>query len=76
MARPSAFRAVALSVLVGLLAIGGGIGAQPSEVVIVAGTHTFHLKGCQQISGYSESYLRSIDRSSLDGSYTPCSDSG
>lgn len=73
MARSSAFRAVALSVLVGLLAIGRGIGAQPADVVIVAGTHTFHLKGCQQISAYSDSYLRSIDRSSLDSSYTPCS---
>lgn len=73
MARPSTFRAVALIVFVGVLAIGGGIGgAQPAEVVIVAGTHTFHLKGCQQISGYSESYLRSMDRSSLDSSYTPC----
>lgn len=46
--------------------------AQVTDVIIVAGSHTFHLKGCPQISGYGDSYLRSVGRSSLDSSYTAC----
>jgi hypothetical protein len=45
---------------------------QAAEVIIVAGNHTFHAKGCAQISGYSASYLRTVERSSLDKGYTAC----
>jgi hypothetical protein len=33
------------------------LAAQATYVTIVAGSHTFHVKGCPQISGYAESYL-------------------
>jgi hypothetical protein len=46
--------------------------AQASQVIIVAGSHTFHQSGCAQIASYSESHVRTVARSSLESSYTPC----
>jgi hypothetical protein len=57
-----------VTVSLGMIALG----AQATEVVIVAGSRTFHLKGCAQVAGNAESHVRSVARSSLDATYTAC----
>ena len=49
------------------------ISSQPAaDVVIVAGAHLYHVRGCTQTSAYSDAYLRTVARSTLGPEFKPC----
>ncbi len=62
-------------ILVGLvlaLAIVFPLRSQAPDVIIIAGTKTFHAPGCAQTSGYSAGYLRTVSRAALGADYAAC----